>query len=140
MAYKSSGLAERLASLFGHEGDSESFKQLADILSAMSLENIPMGASAIESGMAPVSRQLPAVIRSGPLKKVMSRLLGFSDDAARQVPFGEQQLPSTLRVRVKWKDGTQMVDEVKGLTPKHALEAAHRNWEGATIEPLGIVE
>ena len=93
-------------------------------------------------GMMPVGpgRQLAAVNRSPALRRVMDRLLGFSDDASRQMGFAEQGYGTAVKVRVKWPDGMEIVDEVKGLTPKHALEAAHRNWQGAIIEPLEIIK
>jgi hypothetical protein len=85
-------------------------------------------------------KMLSAVNRSEKLKGVLDELLGFAKDRSKQKGFSELGYKGAIKVRVTFPDGTSMVDEIKGATPSHALEAAHRNWQGAKIEPLGIVE
>jgi hypothetical protein len=47
--------------------------------------------------------------------------------------FGEQEFKTTIKVKVKFKDGTTHIDEVKGLNEGHALARARSNWPGAAV-------
>lgn len=70
-----------------------------------------------------------------PYKNVPDALMGFGKDGPYQKGFHDTKYPHTQPVRVTWEDGTTMVDAIKGMNEKHAIERAHRNWPGAKIEP-----
>jgi len=47
--------------------------------------------------------------------------------------FNEQEYKTTIKVKVKHKDGSTHKDEVKGLNKGHALARARSNWPGAAV-------
>jgi len=66
--------------------------------------------------------------RSGKGKRSRDVPIGSSGKS-----FGEQSYGTTIKVRVKFKDGTTHTDEVKGLNAGHALARARSNWPGAAV-------
>jgi|TARA_R110000822_G_scaffold26011_1_gene78712 hypothetical protein len=47
--------------------------------------------------------------------------------------FSEQKYKTTIKVKVKFKDGSTHSDEIKGLNAGHALARAKSNWPGAAV-------
>ena len=45
--------------------------------------------------------------------------------------YSEQAYKTSIRVKVKFKDGTTITDSVKGMNEGHALTRAKSNWPGA---------
>jgi len=70
----------------------------------------------------------PKSTRSGKGKR--SRKVPISEKGK---DFQEQQYKETIKVKVKFKDGSTHKDEVKGLNKGHALARAKSNWPGAAV-------
>tara|TARA_R110002012_G_scaffold254081_1_gene433150 strand:- start:4 stop:330 length:327 start_codon:yes stop_codon:yes gene_type:complete len=47
--------------------------------------------------------------------------------------FHDQKYKTTIKVKVKFKDGSTHRDEVKGMNEGHALARARSNWPGAAV-------
>jgi hypothetical protein len=45
----------------------------------------------------------------------------------------EQKFKVSVPVKVQWKDGSVLFDEIKGLNQGHALTRARDNWPDATV-------
>ena len=47
--------------------------------------------------------------------------------------FNEQKYTTSIKVKVKHKDGSTHTDEIKGMNEGHALARAKSNWPGAAV-------
>ena len=47
--------------------------------------------------------------------------------------YYEQKYKTTIKVKVKHKDGSTHTDEIKGMNEGHALARAKSNWPGAAV-------
>lgn len=80
---------------------------------------------------------IPFAVRSDrPYGNAPDSLMGFRKDA-EQRGFYNERYRMVQAVRVTYPDGHSIEDEIRGLNQPHAMERARRNWEGATVEPLG---
>ena len=71
-----------------------------------------------------------------PYQAVPDSLMGFPKEGMGK-RFGEEKWKHAQFVRVKWGDGAELVDAVRGANEAHALERARRNWpDAAEIQPL----
>ena len=76
-----------------------------------------------------------------PMKNVPDSLLGFAKNPNNQKGFSDFNFKHNRKFRIKFDDGTEIVDEINGLNKPSAVERAIRNWSGAVdIEDLGQVE
>lgn len=69
-----------------------------------------------------------------PYSKAPNNLMGFAKDGYKQKGFSDYNYKTTVPVKVKFSDGTYILEEINGLNAPHALERARRNWSGAEIE------
>tara|TARA_R110002096_G_scaffold332972_1_gene526988 strand:- start:246 stop:569 length:324 start_codon:yes stop_codon:yes gene_type:complete len=74
------------------------------------------------------SKTKPKNPRSGKGKR--SRKVPVSEKGK---DFQEQKYKETIKVKVKFKDGSTHTDEVKGLNKGHALARAKSNWPGSAV-------
>tara|TARA_R100001463_G_C3383517_1_gene205917 strand:+ start:128 stop:442 length:315 start_codon:yes stop_codon:yes gene_type:complete len=74
------------------------------------------------------SKAKPKNPRSGKGKR--SRKVPISEKGK---DFQEQKYKTTIKVKVKFKDGSTHRDEVKGMNQGHALARARSNWPGAAV-------
>jgi len=71
-----------------------------------------------------------------PYENAPDNLMGFPKDKPTK-SFWDQKYSHVQFVRVKWADGQEIVDAVKGVNGPHAMERARRNWkDAAEIVPL----
>jgi len=76
-----------------------------------------------------------------PMKNVPDSLLGFAKNPNNQKGFSDFNFKHNRKFRIKFDDGTEIVDEINGLNKPSAVERAIRNWSGAVdIEDLGQVK
>ena len=47
--------------------------------------------------------------------------------------YSQQNYPCSIKVRIRFDNGTLMVDYIKGLNPGHALWLAWQNWPAAIV-------
>jgi len=47
--------------------------------------------------------------------------------------YSEQAYKTSIKVKVKFKDGKTITDDVKGMNEGHALTRAKSNWPGAAV-------
>lgn len=88
------------------------------------------------AGMVPAEAN---TLRAGlrPYQNVPDSLMGFPKGKFAK-SLEELNYPVQQEVRVTYPDTKQSFeDAVSGLNKSHAIERAHRNWEGADIEALG---
>ena len=71
-----------------------------------------------------------------PYENAPDNLMGFPKDKPTK-SFWDQKYSHVQFVRVKWADGQEIVDAVKGVNGPQAMERARRNWkDAAEIVPL----
>jgi hypothetical protein len=71
-----------------------------------------------------------------PYENAPDNLMGFPKDKPTK-SFWDQKYSHVQFVRVKWADGMEIVDAVKGVNGPQAMERARRNWkDAAEIVPL----
>lgn len=70
-----------------------------------------------------------------PYRNVPDALMGYRRNGP-QKGFDETKYPFVQAVRVTTPDGNSFVDQIKGMNSAHALERAHRNWEGSRVVPI----
>ena len=68
--------------------------------------------------------------RSGKGKRKRDMKIGESPPGKG---FHEQKYKTTIKVKVKHKDGSTHTDEIKGMNEGHALARAKSNWPGAAV-------
>jgi hypothetical protein len=75
-----------------------------------------------------------------PYENAPDNLMGFPKDKPTK-SFWDQKYSFVQFVRVKWADGMEIVDAVKGVNGPQAMERARRNWNDAEeILPLSKEE
>ena len=66
--------------------------------------------------------------RSGKGKR--SRKVPISETGKR---YAEQAYKTNIKVKVKFKDGKTITDNIKGMNEGHALARAKSNWPGSAV-------
>ena len=52
--------------------------------------------------------------------------------------YNEQSYKTSILVNITFDNGYTFEDGIKGLNIGHALYLARQNWEGATIDYIGL--
>ena len=95
-------------------------------------------------GMLPMGGMATAPNKIGGLLSAIQKARPYTRSGqgkrSREVPisetgkgYDEQAYQASIKVKVKFKDGQTIIDNIKGMNEGHALARAKSNWPGAAV-------